>query len=69
MLRRIIGKALVTEIRPEIVECADSLQVCAGQKAGCEAAAYAMNDFFNEAETDAVLFIDAQSSIPMPSHG
>ena len=46
---------IVTEIRPEIVDCAGSIQVCAGQKAGCEAAAHAMNDIFNEAETDAVL--------------
>ena len=62
VLRRIIGKAIVTEIRPEIIDCAGSVQVCAGQKAGCEAAAHAMNDIFQEAETDAVLFIDASNA-------
>ena len=61
-MRRIIGKAIVTEIRPEIIDCAGSVQVCAGQKAGCEAAAHAMNDIFQEAETDAVLFIDASNA-------
>ena len=69
VLRRIIGgKALVTEIRPEIVECAVCLQVCAGQKAGFEAAAHAMNDIFNEAESDAVLFIDAANAFNSINH-
>ena len=62
VLRRIIGKAIVTEIRPDIIEAAGSIQVCAGQKAGCEAAVHAMNEIFDDENTDAVLFIDASNA-------
>ena len=48
VLRRIVGKAIVAEIRPELQEAAGSLQLCAGQKAGCEAAAHAMRNIFQE---------------------
>ena len=62
VLRRIIGKAVITEIKPEIMESSGCLQLCGGQKAGCEAAAHAMRDIFDEEETDAVLFIDASNA-------
>ena len=62
VLRRIIGKAIVTEIRPDIIQAAGSIQVCAGQKAGCEAAAHAMKEIFEDADSDAVLFIDASNA-------
>ena len=44
------------------MESAGSLQLCAGQKAGCEAAAHAMREIYEEAETDAVLFVDASNA-------
>ena len=44
------------------MECAGSLQLCAGQKAGCEAADHAMKEIYEEAETDAVLFVDASNA-------
>ena len=62
VLRRIIGKAIVAEIRPEIMESSGSLQLCGGQKAGCEAAAHAMGEIYEAEETDAVLFIDASNA-------
>ena len=62
VLRRIIGKAVITNIKPDLMESAGCLQLCAGQKAGCEAAAHAMRDIFDEEETDAVLFIDASNA-------
>ena len=62
VLRRIVGKAIIQEIRPDILESAGCLQLCAGQKAGCEAAAHAMRDIYDEAENDAVLFIDASNA-------
>ena len=62
VLRRIVGKAIVTEIKGDIMECAGSLQLCAGQKAGCEAAAHAMKEIFEEEGTDAVLFVDASNA-------
>lgn len=62
VLRRIIGKAVVTEIKPDIIESGGCLQLCTGMKAGCEAAAHAMKDIFDEEETDAVLFVDASNA-------
>ena len=61
MLRRIIGKAIVTEIKPDLATNAGCLQLCAGQPAGCEAAAHAMSEIFAEEETDAILLIDASN--------
>ena len=58
VLRRIIGKALISTIKPEIMKSAGSLQLCAGQEAGCEAATHAMNQIFLEDETDALLLVD-----------
>ena len=62
VLRRIVGKAILGEIKEDIIESAGCLQVCAGQKAGCEAAAHAMDEIFKEEQTDAVLFIDASNA-------
>ena len=36
--------------------------MCAGQPAGCEAATHAMNDIFEEEETDAILLVDGSNS-------
>ena len=62
VLRRIIGKAIIGEIKPEIMESAGCLQLCAGQKAGCEAGAHSMKEIFEEEDTDAVLFVDASNA-------
>ena len=62
VLRRIVGKAVIAEIKPDLMESAGSLQLCAGQKSGCEAAAHAMREIYQEAETDAVLLIDASNA-------
>ena len=62
VLRRIIGKAVITEIKPDLMESAGSLQLCAGQKSGCEAAAHAIREIYEEECTDAVLMIDASNA-------
>ena len=62
VLRRIIGKAIVAELKPDLMECGGSLQLCTGQRAGCEAAAHAMNKIFAEEETDGVLLVDASNA-------
>ena len=46
VLRRIVGKAIISVIRPDIINSAGFLQLCAGQKVGCEAAVHAMNSLF-----------------------
>ena len=62
VLRRIIGKAVIAEIKPELMDSAGSLQLCAGQKSGCEAAAHAMREIYQEEETDAILLVDASNA-------
>ena len=61
-MRRIIGKAIISVIRPDIINSAGSLQLCAGQNAGCEAAVHAMNGLFEEESTDAILLVDASNA-------
>ena len=61
-IRRIIGKSILQVIRKEVVESAGSLQLCAGQPGGCEAAVHAVNEIFNEDRTDGVLLIDASNA-------
>ena len=43
VLRRIIGKSIIVVIKMDIIRSAGSLQLCAGQQAGCEAAVHAMS--------------------------
>ena len=62
VLRRIIGKAITTAIKPDILSSAGSLQLCAGHQSGCEAAVHAMKDIFDEEDTDGVLLIDATNA-------
>ena len=62
ILRRIAGKVVVSTIREDITESVGSLQVCAGQEAGSEAAVHAMHEIFKEQDTEAVLLIDATNA-------
>ena len=61
VIRRIFGKALITVVKDDIVKATGSLQVCAGQQAGCEAAVHSMNSIFQEEESDAILLVDASN--------
>ena len=62
VLRRIIGKSIMSVIKLEVVENASSLQLCAGQPARCEAAIHAMTKIFGEEETDGLLLVDASNA-------
>ena len=46
----------------DVVELSGSLQLCAGQKAGSEAAIHTMHNVFEADDTDAVLLIDASNA-------
>ena len=48
VLRRIIGKAILSVIKPDVMKSAGNLQLCAGQAAGCESAIHAINEIFQE---------------------
>ena len=60
--RRIIAKAIMQVVKTDVTQAAGSLQVCAGQEGGCEAAIHAFNDLFSRDDTDAVLLADASNA-------
>ena len=60
--RRIIAKAVLSILRPEIQDVAGLYQLCAGQSAGVESAAHAVRDLFQNPATEAVIFVDAKNA-------
>ena len=48
--------------KKDVTEASGSLQLCAGQEFGSEAAVHAMQTIFEADETDAVLLIDASNA-------
>ena len=56
------AKAILRIIGQDIEEAAGPLQVCAGQKGGCEAAVHAMRQIFLSPECEAVLLVDATNA-------
>ena len=46
VLRRIVGKLIMTLLKPEITQAAGPLQACAGRKGGAKAAVHAMKQVF-----------------------
>ena len=62
VIRRICGKCVMNITRRDVVEASGSLQLCAGQKSGSEAAIHAMHRIFEADDTDAVLLIDAPNA-------
>ena len=62
VLRRIIGKMVVSVLRGDLQENAGDLQLCAGQKSGCEAGIHAMSDIYDDEETHGVIQVDANNA-------
>ena len=62
VLWSIIGKAILSVIKPEILSSTGNFQLCASQAGGCEATVHAMSDIFEEEETDALLLVDADNA-------
>ena len=61
--RRIISKAVLQVTRADLQDAAGSLQLCAGQIAGIEAAVHTMKEAFAREETEAVLLVDASNPL------
>ena len=55
--RRIIAKAVLSVTRDDIQNAAGSVQLCAGQIAGVEAAVHAVQKSFQQDETEAALLV------------
>ena len=62
VVRRIIAKAIISIVKLDVLEAAGSLQLCAGQDAGNEAAVHAMRAIFCGDSTEAVLLVDASNA-------
>ena len=60
--RRIIAKAILNITRQDIQEVAGSVQLCAGQISGIEAAVHAVRTLFHREETEALLLVDASNA-------
>ena len=60
--RRIISKAVLSVVKGDLQEAAGSLQLCAGQISGIEAAVHAMKEAFLNDDTEAVLLVDASNA-------
>ena len=60
--RRIIAKAVLGIISHDIENAAGSMQVCAGQAGGCEAAVHAMRKISQYPETEGTLLVDAENA-------
>ena len=60
--RRIIAKAVLHVTRDDVLDAAGTIQLCAGQTAGTEAAAHAMDQAFQAREAEAVLLVDASNA-------
>lgn len=62
VVRRLVGKAVMSVVGTDVVQAAGPLQLCAGQIAGCEAAVHAMRTVFADSSTDAVILVDAANA-------
>ena len=62
ILRRIIGKCVVSLLKPEIQHAAGGLQMCTGIRSGIEAAVHMNEKAWKDEETEAVLLVDANNA-------
>ena len=59
---RIIAKAVLFVTKGDIQDATGSLQLCAGQIAGIEAAVHAVRSIFSMADTEAAFLVDASNA-------
>ena len=62
VLRWVAGKLIMYIAKKDLRVAAGSVQVCAGQETGLEAAIYAIYDVYQQDETEAVLLVDADNA-------
>ena len=62
VIRRIVGKAILSVIKPMVVDNAGFQQLCAGQESGTEASIHSLREILDEDDTDGVLFLDASNA-------
>ena len=62
IVRRIIGKTIMSVSGEKVQEAVGALQLCGGQPAGVESAIHAMRGFLDADDSDGVLLIDADNA-------
>ena len=62
VLRRIIGKAVMIVIKPDIVKATAYDQLCSGLEAGCEVAVQAVSDLYELNDTHCFIQVDASNT-------
>lgn len=62
VMRRIVGKTIMRVVGQDVRKAVGPLQLCAGLDAGCEAAVHAMQDIFQDDNTEGVLLVDAKNA-------
>ena len=61
-MRRIIGKAVTTILKPELVNNAAPILTCAGIPEGIEASIHAMRQIYEDSATEGILLVDASNA-------
>ena len=59
---RLISKAFLQVVKPDILYAAGCLQLCAGQHGSWEAVIHSMWEIFADEETEGVLLVDASNA-------
>ena len=62
VLRRIIGKAILTVLKSDILNVTGCQQLCAGLESECKVAVHAVVDLFKEHKTHRFIQIDASNA-------
>ena len=62
VLRRIVGKVIVSTLWDDIITSVGPLQLCAEQESGCEAAVHAMSKIYKEEHTKTVLLVNTANA-------
>ena len=62
VMRRIIGRAIVTCVKNDLKFLGGNLQLCLGQRCGIEHAIHSLREAFEQPETQAILLIDAKNA-------
>ena len=62
VVRRIIGKAILTVAGEDVQQVTGSLQLCGAQESGFKAAIHAMKRIFEDSHTDCTLLADASNA-------
>ena len=62
VLRRIVGKMLISVIKDDIIDAVGPLQTCSGLRGGIEAAIHAMRKSYSYEETEAIMLVDAENA-------